>query len=173
MTVATFQSTVNVLASFGIVGELITDGPQRVETLTLDTNGGTVGFAFTKSNTTNIATQGGTPTPGTSVFAGILIHPKSLPGFAPTSGFPIDPSLTVPASNQGEFLTMGTIIVNSTSAANIGDLVQFNTTTGALSCVAPGSSAGTGNVLIPNCTVYRYPTTAAGLIAIRISAFTA
>ncbi len=173
MTVATFQSAVNVLASFGVVGDLLTDGPIRAESLTLDTNGGTVGYAFTKNVTTGIATMGGTPTSGTSVFAGILINPKGLPGFAPSSGFPIDPSLTVPGSNQGEFLTMGTIVVQSTTACNIGDQVQFNVTTGAISTVAPGAAATTGNVLIPNATVYRYPSTAAGVIAIRLAAFTA
>ncbi|MDE1905349.1 MAG: hypothetical protein KGH75_02710 [Rhodospirillales bacterium] len=173
MTAATFQSTVNVQLSFGVVGEILLDGPIRTESLVLDANGGTVGLAFTKSNTTNVATQGGVPTAGTSVFAGILINPKSLPGFAPASGFPIDPALNVPAYNQGEFLLMGTIVVALTSAANIGDQVQFNNTTGALSAVAPGAAAGVGNTLIPNAVVYRFPTTAAGLAAIRLAAFTA
>ena len=31
MTAATFQSTVNVNLGFGIPGELIVDGPQRVD----------------------------------------------------------------------------------------------------------------------------------------------
>lgn len=168
MGVATFQNTVNVQLSFGVVGEILNDGPMRTESLILDTTGGSVGLAFTKSNTTNVATQG-----GTGVFAGILINPKSLPGFAPASGFPIDPSLVVPAGNQAEFMTMGTIIVALTGAGNIGDIIQFNQTTGALSAKAPGSAADAGNTLIPNTVIYRFPTTAAGLVAIRMAAFTA
>ena len=168
MTAATFQSTVNIQLGFGVVGELITDGPQRVESLTLDSVGGTVGFGFTKSNTTGVATMGGTATPGTSVFAGILVNPKVYATNGPSSGA-LDPTLTLPPYTQGEFLTMGTIIVSLTGAANIGDIVQMNETTGALSALQPGSTVTAGNQFIPNCVVYRYPTTAAGLVAIRIT----
>lgn len=167
MTAATFQSTVNVQLSFGVVGELITDGPQRVESLALDSAGGTIGFGFTKSNTTGVATMGGTPTPGTSVFAGILVNPKVYAAFGTSN--PIDPTLSLPGYTQAEFLTMGTIIVALTGAGNIGDIVQMNITTGALSALQPGSTVTAGNVFIPNCVVYRYPTTAAGLVAIRIT----
>lgn len=169
MTVATFQSTVNVNLGFGIPGELIVDGPQRADALTLDSNGGTVGFAFTKSNSTNVATQGGTITSGSTVFAGILVNPKAYASYGAVGGAPLDPTMFLPGYSQGAFLTMGTIVVTLTGAANIGDLIQYNTTTGALSAVAPGSSATTGNALIPNCVVWNYPITGAGLTAIRIT----
>ena len=168
MTAATFQSTVNINLGFGIPGELIVDGPQRVDSLTLDSNGGTIGLAFTKSNTTNVATQGGTV--GTGVlFAGILVNPKVYASYGSVGGNPLDPTLFLPANSQGEFLTMGTIAVTIVGAANIGDLVQYNTTTGVLSAVAPGDSATTGNALIPNCVVWNYPQSATGLTAIRIT----
>ena len=168
MTAATFQSTVNVNLGFGIPGELIVDGPQRVDSLTLDSNGGTIGLAFTKSNTTNVASQGGTV--GTGVlFAGILVNPKAYASYGAVGGDPLDPTLFLSANSQGEFMTMGTIAVTIVGACNIGDLVQYNTTTGVLSTVAPGASATTGNALIPNCVVWNYPQSATGLTAIRIT----
>jgi hypothetical protein len=169
MTTASFQSTVNINLGFGIPGELIVDGPQRVDSLSLDSNGGTIGLAFTKSNTTNVATQGGTITSGSTVFAGILVNPKVYASYGAVGGAPLDPTLFLPAYSQGEFMTMGTIVVNLVGSANIGDLVQYNTTTGVLSAVAPGSSATTGNALIPNCVVWYYPQSATGLTAIRIT----
>ena len=168
MTTASFQSTVNINLGFGIPGELIVDGPQRVDTLALDVNGGTIGLAFTKSNTTNVASQGGVI--GTGVlFAGILVNPKVYASYGAVGGNPLDPTLFLNGYSQGEFLTMGTICVTVVGACNIGDLVQYNTTTGVLSTVAPGASATTGNALIPNCVVWNYPQTATGLTAIRIT----
>jgi len=169
MTAATFQSTVNVNLGFGVPGELIVDGPQRVDSLTLDSTGGTIGLAFTKSNTTNVATQGGTITSGSTVFAGILVNPKAYASYGAVGGNPLDPTLFLSGNSQGEFLTMGTIVVTLVGAANIGDIVQYNTTTGVLSAVAPGSSAASGNALIPNCVVWNYAQTATGLAAIRIT----
>jgi len=168
MTAATFQSTVNINLGFGIPGELIVDGPQRVDSLTLDSTGGTIGLAFTKSNSTNVATQGGVV--GTGIlFAGILVNPKAYASYGAVGGAPLDPTLFLGPNSQGEFMTMGTICVTLVGAANIGDLVQYNTTTGVLSTVAPGASATTGNALIPNCVVWGYPTTGTGLAAIRIT----
>lgn len=168
MTAATFQSTVNINLGFGVAGEVIVDGPNRVEPLTMDANGGTVGYAFTKSNSTNVATMGGTITNGSTVFAGILVNPKVYASRG-VSASPLDPTLTLPGYSQGEFMTMGTIVVQLGGAGNIGDLVEYNLTTGALKAVAPGSAADSGYALIPNCVVYRYPTSAAGLVAIRIT----
>lgn len=166
MTTGAFQSAVNVTLGFGVIGELIVDGPQRAEPLILDSTGGTIGNFFTKSNSTGVATQGGTIGAGI-VLAGFLVNPKEFASFGGTS--PLDPTLTLAGNKQGVFLTMGTVVVSITGAANIGDLVQYNTTTGALSCVAPGAPATVGNALIPNCVVYRYPTSATGLIAVRIT----
>lgn len=169
MTAATFQSGVNIALGFGIPGELIVDGPQRVDSLTLNSAGGTIGLAFTKSNSTNVATQGGTIVAGTSVFAGILVNPKVYASYGVSGGNPLDPTMTLPAYAQGEFLTMGTIVVNIVGAANIGDLVQYNNTTGVLSAVTPGGSVTAGNTFIPNCVIWNYPTSATGLTAIRIT----
>lgn len=162
-----FQSTVSVNQAFGVVGELIQDEPIRAETLLIGAGGFTVGYAGCKSNSTNVATMGGTVGAGV-LFAGILINPKTYASGGTTSG-PLAPTLTLPANSQGEFLTFGTVVVAITGAANIGDQVQYNTTTGALSCVAPGAAASGGNALIPNATVHRFPTAASGLVAIRLT----
>src|SRR5574337_1644429 len=140
------QSTVNIPLGFGVPGELIVDGPQRVDSLIVNSAGAepnNIGYAYTKSNSTNIAAVGGTIASGT-VFAGILVNPKVYASVGSSSN-PLAPTLAIPDNAQGEFLTMGTIVVQLTAAANIGDLVQYNTTTGALSTVAPGGSATTGN----------------------------
>lgn len=162
-----FQSTVNINQAFGVVGELIQDEPIRAETLLIGAGGFTVGYAGCKSSATNVATMGGTVGAGV-LFAGILINPKTYVSGGTASG-PLAPTLTLPANSQGEFLTFGTVVVAITGAANIGDQVQYNTTTGALSCVAPGAAASGGNALIPNATVYRFPTAASGLVAIRLT----
>ena len=169
MTAATFQSAINITLGFGIPGELIVDGPQRVDVLTLDATGGSIGYAFTKSNTTDVATMGGVPTPGTNVFAGILVNPKVYSSRGAVGGSPLDPTMYLPGNSQGEFLTMGTIVVTMNGAANIGDIVFFQETTGQLYAGTPGSSAGAGFALIPNAVVWNYPTTSTGLTAIRIT----
>ena len=168
MTAATFQSTVNVNLGFGVPGELIVDGPQRVDSLTLDGTGGTIALAFTKSSTTNIATQGGAIVAGTNLFAGILVNPKAYASFGAASA-PLDPTLFLGPNTQGEFLTMGTIVVTLVGAAEIGDLVQYQESTGILSAITPGTSPATGYALVPNAVVWNYAQTATGLAAIRLT----
>lgn len=166
MTSAAFQSTVNITLGYGILGEIITDTPHRADSLTLDANGGTVGNFFTKSNTTGVATQGGTIAAGV-VEAGFLVNPKVYATAGPSSGS-LDPTLTLPGNVQGEFLVEGDIVVSMAGAANIGDQVQYDQTTGVLSAVAPGGSATTGNALIAGAVV-KTATAAAGLVAIHVN----
>lgn len=66
----TFQSTVNIEQGFGVPGELIVDGPQRAESLIVDSDGvaNTIGYAFTKDASTNIAKVGGVIGNGESSF---------------------------------------------------------------------------------------------------------
>lgn len=163
-----FQSTVNINAAFGVPGELIFDGPQRAQSLTLDSNGGTIGYFFTKSNSTGVATVGGVIATGV-VMAGILVNPKAYATSGTTAGGTLAPTLVLPGNAQADFLTMGTIVVQCATAANIGDEVIYNTTTGALSAQAPGATPGAGYAKVPNAIVTRYPTAAAGLVAITLT----
>lgn len=164
-----FQSTVNINYGFGVIGELINDGPQRVATRTMNSSGtpNVIGYAYTRSNTTDICTVGGAITNGSTVFGGILSAPKEYASYGTTAGTLV-PTLTMPDNSQGEFTEMGTIVVNLATAANIGDLVTYVLATGVLGAVAPGASAPGGSALVPNCVVRSY-TSAAGLVAIRLT----
>lgn len=167
----TLQSTINVNLGFGVPGELIEEGPQRAESLIVNSAGANpnvIGYAYTKSNTTNIAKVGGTIAAGT-VFAGILANPKVYSAYGTQAGGTLAPTMQIPDQSQGEFLQMGTVVVSIAGPANIGDLVIYNQTTGALSAIAPSATPGAGSALVPNATVWRFPTTANGLVAIRLT----
>lgn len=151
------QSTVNVLLNPGVIGDILLDEPHRIQPVTLDTNGGTLGNAFTKSNATGVATQGGAITNGSTVFAGIAVLPKQEPMFGASATNPLSPSLTLQGNSQVAMLTMGSCIVNLTTTFNIGDLVEYNTTTGVLGAYAPGGSPGGGFATVPNAVVYGVP----------------
>lgn len=166
MTSAAFQSTVNVQLGYGILGEIITDTPHRADSLTLDANGGTVGNFFTKSNTTGVATQGGTIAAGV-VAAGFLVNPKVYATAGPSSGS-LDPTLILPGNVQGEFLVEGDIVVSLAGAANIGDQVVYTTATGALAALAPGGTPAAGTAVIDGAVV-KTATAAAGLVAIHVN----
>ncbi len=237
-----FQSSVNQTLGFGVVGEIIFDGPQRVQNKTLFSNGvaNTVGYAFTIDSTTGIAQVGGTigngsasgtaaisgttmtvsalasgtympgqtltgsgVTAGTTivsqltgtvggagtyqvsasqtvasttiagaganqrVFGGILVNPKEYALNGTTAGT-LAASLVLPDNYQGDLMLTGAIVVSSSNGGNIGDQLQFNVNTGAISTVAPGSSASALNTLIANSSVYQFAQTGAGLLAVRL-----
>jgi hypothetical protein len=74
-----FQTTINQTYGFGVVGELIQDGPQRVSSRIMNSSGtpNVIGYAYTRSNTTDVCTVGGAITNGSTVFGGILANPKA------------------------------------------------------------------------------------------------
>lgn len=164
-----FQTALNQTYGFGVIGELISDGPQRVSPRTMNSSGtpNVVGYAYTRSNTTDICTVGGAITNGSTVFGGILVMPKAYASYGTTAGT-LAPTLTLPDNALGEFMEMGTIVVALTTACNIGDIVVYNLTTGALACVAPGASAPGGSAIVPNAVVRSY-NTASGIAAIRLT----
>lgn len=138
----TFQSTVALNQGFGVPGEPFTDSPSRAAPYNILTSGhpeyNVMGNAFT------IVADGATDTPtatagGTGVFAGILVGPKEQANYG-TTGDTLAPTLTVPNNVVGECMIMGEVIVTLPAAANIGDLVTYNTTTGALGSTAPLAS---------------------------------
>jgi len=163
------QSTVNLEYAMGIVGELIQDGPQRVDSLIVNSSGAgnTIGYAFTKPIATNVAAVGGTES-ATVVFAGILVNPKVYSSAGTTSN-PLAASMTIPDNSQGEFMKMGTIVVSLANACNPGDQVEYATATGVLSAVAPGAAADVGNTLIAGAYVLDTINAAAGIAKIRLT----
>lgn len=133
----TFQSTVRQNQAAGIVGEIAFDGPYRAEPAILrsvDAAYNVIGRAFTAvAAEDGVAKAGGA---ATDPFAGILVNPLVYATAGTVAGA-LTPTLVLPNETQAELLKMGTILVSLAAAANIGDLVTYDTTTGALSSLAP------------------------------------
>jgi hypothetical protein len=157
-----FQSTVNIEQGFGVVGEIILDGPLRAQPGVLKGTAAdiVVGRAFT------IDTADGKFQPGgTGIFGGILSNPKAMASFGTSANGPLAPTLTVPAGEVGEFVTMGYLVVALANAATIGQGVFFTNATGALSA---GTAAG-GQTQIANAQVVRVSNAATGLAIISLT----
>lgn len=163
------QGIVAFNQGFGVIGELYDDSPKRVQSFILTSNAipNIIGYAYTFiSGLQGVVTAGNVG--GTNVFAGYLVNPKAYASPGPVGGTPLQPTLTVPNYFTGEFLNMGLIIVALPAAANVGDLVVFSNTTGALATIAPGASIPSG---FSNgyALVEPYPTASAGLSVIRVT----
>lgn len=129
-----FQSTVSLAQGFGVQGEIVYDGPIRAApwTLVSTPEPNIIGATAYTVVSDGIAMAG-----GAGAFAGILAIPKSYTAGLIVTG----PTLTLPDETIGELVTMGQMLVLLTTAANIGDPVVYNTTTGALSSVAASVAA--------------------------------
>lgn len=158
-----FQASVALNQGFGVVGEVVFEGPLRATPGVLKGTAANivVGRAFT------IDTADGQYSPGgTGVYGGILAQPKALQSIGTSAGGPLAPTLTVPAGTVGEFVTMGEICVALDNAATIGDGVFFTNATGVLSA----GTASTGQTQIAGAKVVRYSNVAAGLAVISLTA---
>lgn len=156
-----FQSSVSLKQGFGIVGDIYTDGPLRVQSLALnstDAANNIVGRAFT------LVSEGYAQAGGSGAFVGIMVNSKSQANYG-TSGNTLAPSLAVANARQAEFLKMGEVVVYLNSAADIGDAVAYDDDTGELYAGAPA----TGQTAVPNAKVVRYATAAAGLAVIELT----
>lgn len=144
-----FQSTINIEQGFGVIGEILFDGPLRAKPGVLKGTAANivVGRAFTID-----AADGQFQPGGTGVFGGILGNPKALASVGTSAGGPLAPTLTVPAGQIGEFVTMGYVVVSLATAANQGDKVTFSQSTGALSALSPLTSF-TGSIATTTLTV--------------------
>jgi len=163
-----FQSTVNFVQGFGVIGELFDSGPVRAEPFIVnsaDATNNVFGRAFTVVSQGIV--QAGNPG-GTAVFAGFLVNPKGSTTSGTAAGGSLAPTLTLPNQSNVEILSMGSIIVTLPGAANIGDLVIYNNTTGILATIAPGGSVPGGSSLAP-AIVDRFSLSAAGLAVIRVT----
>ncbi len=156
-----FQQVVNVDLNLGVPGDIQLDEPSRITPVTLAT-AGTVGYFFTVANNTGLASVGGTITNGSVVIGGIAALPKQEPLFGSSASSPLTPNLSLSANAQVALLTMGSITVNIPNSWEIGDLVQYNTTTGVLGSYAPGGSPTGGYATVPNAVMARFGNAAAG-----------
>ena len=162
-----FQSTVRIQQAAGIVGEIAFDGPQRAEPNTInsvDPDMNVIGRAYTAL----VGQDGFVAAGGTGVFAGILVNPLVYATQGSAAGA-LAPTLLLPNQAEAEFLKMGTIIVELTTAAAIGNDVHFVKATGELLAVAAGTAPAVGNAVVPNTKVVRQNIGAAGLAYIQLT----
>jgi len=138
-----FQSTVSIPMAFGVPGQLYTDAPSQAQTFTI--NSGDAANNIIGSTCCTITSQGfcEAGAGGTFGFAGFLVNPLSQALFG-TGGVPLAPTLTVNNFDIVECLTMGVIVVSLPAAANIGDYVVYDDTTGAISTITPSTPLAVG-----------------------------
>lgn len=118
----------------------------------------TVSASQTVSSTTITAASG-----PVNVIGGIAVNPKQEPQFGSSATNPLAPNLNLQPNSTVAMMTLGSFIANIPNAFNVGDIVYYNVTTGALSSAAPGASAPAGCVAVPNCVVYGYPGQSGGM----------
>jgi len=139
-----FQSTVSLQQGFGVPGEQYSDGPWRAQTYTI--NSASAAYNIIGATVCSIVSQGVVAagnSGGTAIIAGLLVDPKAVALFG-TGGQPLSPTLTVPNQAIVECATMGSYVVTLPGAANIGDYVIYDQTTGAISTVTPTTSLPSG-----------------------------
>jgi hypothetical protein len=135
-----FQTAVQIFQGMGVPGEQYSDSPLRAQSYTI--NSVLASYNIIGATMCTVTSQGfcaAGNAGGTAVFAGLLVDPKDIAFFG-SGGIPLNPTLTVPDFTQVECATMGTFVVTLPAAANIGDWVIYDNTTGAISTVAPGTS---------------------------------
>ncbi len=163
-----FQNAVFLQQGFGVPGELFTDGPSRAETFTIVSTDhpeyNIIGATCCTVTSQGICQAG---SGGTLGFAGFLVDPKDVALFG-VGNQPLAPTLQVPNNAIVECLTMGTIVVTLPAAANIGDLVVYDNTTGAISTISPGDPLASGTTFA-NAIVDYYTVTGAGLAVVTVN----
>lgn len=174
-----FQTQVFRIPGFGVAGDIFDDSPRRVESFMLNSPtpaNNVFGRAFSiLDSAQNPATvQSGNPSVpgvGPGVYVGVLVNSKSYPLFG-TTGSPLAPTLILPNGEVGQFMSMGCCVAYVTPLAsngNIGDVVIYNQTTGALASIVPGTAVPLG-YLTANAVVDRFNIgSAGGLGVIRVT----
>lgn len=130
-----FQATIAAVLGFGMIGEIILEGPTRAKPAVLkaaDAANIVVGRYFTLDASDGLYAPGGTGHDG-----GILSNPKALQSIGTAAGGPLAPTLVVPAGTVGELLDMGQLVVSLSGGCAIGDAIQYAQATGILKALPP------------------------------------
>jgi hypothetical protein len=136
---AGFQTTVRFDQGFGVPGELKYTGPVRAKPGFI--NSASAAYNIVGATAFTIPAAGGAVVAGgITQFYGILANPKLYASIGTTGGGPLAPTLTLPNNTEAEFVDMGEVVISVPAACQIGDLLAYNTTTGAISTQAPTSS---------------------------------
>ena len=160
-----FQTALAAALAFGVVGDILYDGPHRAKPGVLKGTAANivVGRYFTLDASDGQYAPGGTGKDG-----GILSNPKALQSIGTSAGGPLAPTLVVPAGTVGEFTDMGMMVVALTNGCNIGDLVQYAHADGTLKAQGPvvsftGEIAVTTGVLTVTAMTAGSPPIAVGM----------
>lgn len=132
-----FQSEVFIPQGAGVPGDRYDNSPWRAQPYTLksvDANYNIVGAtAYTKTG----EGQAQAGSAGAFGYAGILVNSKVYTTSGTLAGGTLDATLVLPNEGIAEITDMGSYFVTLPAAANIGDLVVYDNTTGALETIAP------------------------------------
>jgi hypothetical protein len=163
-----FQSNVQILQGAGVPGEQYSDSPWVAQSYTI--NSTSAANNIIGSTVCSISSQGFCQAGNVGaayVIAGLLVDPKNVALFG-TGGIPLSPTLTVPNFTQVECATEGSFWVHLGAAANIGDWLIYDETTGLLASVAPGTSLPS-NKQWANGTVSYSTVSGAGLAVVTLN----
>jgi hypothetical protein len=139
-------------------GQTVTGAGVAANTVITGFGTGTGGNGtYTVNNSQTVASEAMTSAGDGAVFAGIAVNPKIEPLFGASATNPLSPSLALGPNSQAVMMTMGSCLVSLGTTYNIGDQVEYNVGTGALSAHAPGAANSAGCVDVPNCLVYGIP----------------
>ena len=145
-----FQTVVNYENAFGIPGALYDNGPVRCAPYELVSASaayniiGATAYTLTTADTGASAASGVAAAGGTGAFVGILGNSKLYSTNGTSSGA-LNPTMTLPNYTLAELYTMGDLIVALPGPANVGDLVAYDNTTGAL-LTYPATVSFTGSI---------------------------
>lgn len=159
------QSSVRYDLGFGVPGEIKYDGPLRANSGVLNSADAAYNIVgstfFTQPVAGGAVVAGGTIGNSYKAF-GILAKPKSYASLGTSSGT-LAPTVVLPNNINAEFVEMGFIVITLAAACNIGDLLLYNTTSGALSTTRPITTA---NVTIASGGVATVNTVTTGSIGV-------
>jgi len=132
------QTVVNTNYAAGLAGELFVNAPLRSQSLQIDS--ASAAYNVVGATAFTLTSQGVAAAGGSGVFAGILADPKAYASYGTAAGGSLAPIMVLADYVQGNFVTMGTMWAYLQNQPNIGDLLVYDNTTGALSSIAPVTS---------------------------------
>lgn len=164
-----FQQTVALYAGAGVPGEMFSDYPRRAQTFSISSASAAyniIGATCFTVSAEGIAQAGNGS--GYLSFAGFLFNPKvyALQG---VTGNTLGATMVLPNNVIGEFLTEGNLWVTLPAAANIGDLVIYDNTTGAISTITPTTALPSGKTFANAMVDYFTVPSGGGLAVITVN----
>ena len=135
-----FQSTVRFDMAFGVPGDIMYDTPHEAQAGLIESASAAYNIigatAFTQPKAGGAVAAGGVISAGNPFF-GILANSKVYASFGTVANGPLAATMTLANEVEAEFLRRGAICIKLAAACSIGDLLQFDTTTGVISTVSP------------------------------------